>query len=787
MKRKFVAFATAAICMAGSVNYTALAASSFADINDVPWSGAAQYINEAASLGLMAGYTENGQKLCKAKNNVTYCEAVQLMYSIMCSNDTNQKVSSSVVSKWKSSMESANIPTWAYECVAYSLENSILSANDIKIFVTSGNQNNARREDVAVIFGKALSKLYKVNANASLTYNDKNSVSSTSVPYLELLNRLELMVGDSGNNFNPKSYINRAEMAVLSSKAFNKLKSNTPTPTVEQYTGTVEDIKTSGSEKVLTVNVSGTSKTVTVTSSTAVVKDNADSSADEINEGDTVVVVVSNNAATFVSIIYSSNSSSKLSGTISSVSTRRISIKNDSRTTSYSFESRYENTVVKLDGSSSDVDELIDAIKDGDTISAKITLDSDGYVSRIDATTEDGQLSGTLTTLTSSKLELKYDSKEYSYNMPDDTDDVNVTIDGSSSTYSKLKSKYSSTTYTVKITLDSDNEVSKIVATSKSSTSTTSGDLYSISKSSIKIVKSDDTKKTYSLDSDVTVTIDGSSSKLSTLISRVDDDKEYTVKLTISDDEVTKIAAELSDDSSSDTVKGTLKDLDEEEGAQLKVSGSSTYKWYLWASSGYEIKLNGSYSNIDKVLNKMDDETVTVTLTLNGADRITKLVATSSDEEDADELEGKITYLSSSKIKIKLDDGDTKSYYLADSVTVKVNGSTKSVSKLRDYIDEGTYYATLKLDSDDDVKTIYADEAKTTRTGTLKVLDDETIKVQVGSTVYSYTLASSVDVKVDGDEMDLDEFIDKYVLNTYEVTITRNSSNNVTKIVATKE
>ena len=61
MKKKFIALATAAMCMAGSVN-TAFA-SVFADINDVPWPGAAQYIDQAESMGLMAGYEENGKKL----------------------------------------------------------------------------------------------------------------------------------------------------------------------------------------------------------------------------------------------------------------------------------------------------------------------------------------------------------------------------------------------------------------------------------------------------------------------------------------------------------------------------------------------------------------------------------------------------------------------------------------------------------------------------------------------------------------------------------------------------
>lgn len=789
MKRKLVAIATATICMAGTVNFPALAASKFADINDVPWSGAAQYIDEAASLGLMAGYTENGKNLCKARNNVTYCEAVQLMYSIMSSNDSAQKVSSTVVSKWKSTMEGANIPQWAYDSIAYGLENSIISQNDIKLFVTSGNQNNARREDVAVIFGKALAKLYTVNSNAAITYNDKNNVSSTSVPYLELLNRLDLMVGDSSNNFNPKAYINRAEMAVLSTKAHNKLKGgSTPGTKTEQFTGAVKEVTTSGKDTVITVDVAGTAKTFTVTSSATVMKDNKAASASKIEEGDTVVVVVNNNVTTFVTVLFSSGSSesSKLSGTISSITTKKISIKNDSSTTSYSFEKRYENIVVKLDGSSSDVDELIKAYKDGDNLTAKVTLDSEGYVTRIDATTEENQLSGTLTSASSSKISIKYDGKTYSYNLPDDTDDVSVTINGSSSTYSKLKSNYSSNTYTVKITLDKDKEVSKIVATGKSSdSSSVSGELYSISKSSIKIVKSDDSKKTYDIDSDVTVTIDGSSSKLSTLISRVDSGKKYDVKLTI-DDEVTKIAATLSDGTTSGSVKGTLVDADEYDGIRIKTSGSSSSKWYLWATSGYEIKLNGSFSNIDKLLDKMADEKVTVTLTLNGAERVTKVTATSSDEEEDEELEGIITSLSSDEITIKLDSGKKKTYDLADNVTVKIDGSTKSLRTLRNKIedDDETYSATIKLNSDGDVKTIDAGESKGSRTGTLVSINDDKIVVKTDSATYSYDLASSVSVKVDGDSMDLDDFINSYILRTYEVTITRNSSNKVTKIVA---
>ena len=50
MKKNFIALAMAAVCFAGTASVPAFAASKFADINDVPWSGAEQYINQAADL-----------------------------------------------------------------------------------------------------------------------------------------------------------------------------------------------------------------------------------------------------------------------------------------------------------------------------------------------------------------------------------------------------------------------------------------------------------------------------------------------------------------------------------------------------------------------------------------------------------------------------------------------------------------------------------------------------------------------------------------------------------------
>ena len=414
MKKKIIALATAAMCMTGSIN--TVFASTFADINDVPWPEAAKYIDEAASLGLMAGYTENGKKLCKARNNVTYNEAMQLVYQIMCSYNSANKASASVISKWTSTMKNANIPSWAYECVAYGLENSILSSNDLKIFMSSSTeQRNATREDVGVIFGKALSKVYTVNQSAALKYNDKNAITASSVPYLELLNRLNLMVGDANNNFNPKANINRAEMAVLSTKTYKELKGtgsggNTGGPVVnEQIVGEVTKI----SDDSITVKTTAGEKTAKIDSKVSVMYEGDKGEVADINEGDSVVV--NNGTATFITAYSSGTSSNIKEGTITSISKTRITIENGSKKATYKFDDDYNDVTLKLDGKTSkDIDDLIELVKDGENIEAEITADKNGYVTKITAeTVEKKALEGTVTGLTSSKITIKEKPKGY--------------------------------------------------------------------------------------------------------------------------------------------------------------------------------------------------------------------------------------------------------------------------------------------------------------------------------------------------------------------------------------
>lgn len=795
MKKKIIALATAAMCMTGSIN--TVFASTFADINDVPWPEAAKYIDEAASLGLMAGYTENGKKLCKARNNVTYNEAMQLVYQIMCSYNSANKASASVISKWTSTMKNANIPSWAYECVAYGLENSILSSNDLKIFMLSSTeQRNATREDVGVIFGKALSKVYTVNQSAALKYNDKNAITASSVPYLELLNRLNLMVGDANNNFNPKANINRAEMAVLSTKTYKELKGtgsggNTGGPVVnEQIVGEVTKI----SDDSITVKTTAGEKTAKIDSKVSVMYEGDKGEVADINEGDSVIVVVNNGTATFITAYSSGTSSNIKEGTITSISKTRITIENGSKKATYKFDDDYNDVTLKLDGKTSkDIDDLIKLVKDGKNIEAEITADKNGYVTKITAeTVEKKALEGTVTGLTSSKITIKVDGKTYSYYLLDDTDDIEVKLDGKTVDFDDLKDEYDDDeTLKVELKLNSKKEVTEIKAEKGSSSTSASGKLTKLSTKSITIKPSSGSSKTYDIKSGVTVTIDGSSSSISKLKDRFDDDKEYTVKLTLSGGKVTKIAASLEDEDKESSTSGRVESIDED---RIKIKDSNgKYHTYTYSSKGCDFYVDGKIKGMSSVISSYGsgNKNVKAYITLNGADRAEKVkIETNDSSSDTEEDEGTLVSISSKEIKIKLSDGDKVTHKLAKSCKVTIDGKSSSVSKLEDKVDDDEEFEVkLTFDDDDKVSKIKASSAKESVSGNLLSIDEDKVKIGEKLSGGSYTgkvyyLAGSVTVIVDGDEMDLDEFIGKAPGRDYTVQLSRNSDGKVTKIVA---
>ena len=730
MKKSILAVAAAAAMAISSVGTVpAYAASVFADINNLPWAGAATYIEEAYNQGLMAGYVENGKRYCKAKNNVTYNEAVQLMYSIM-SSYKGTTVSSSVVSKWTNTMATNNIPSWAYNAVAYALENSILSTNDLRIFMANAStQNNARREDVAVIFGKALATVYSLSSNPTISYGDSSSVSTTSVPYLELLNRLNIMVGDSNNKFNPKAAINRAEMAVLVSKTYNTLKGNgTSTPTnpgqtgqIVQYSGTITS-KTSTTGGY-TISVSGKANGVSITytfttnSSTTVISSSSTTTVDKLKTGDSIVAVCNGSVATTILLTATGTDTTTAdtkTGTISGMTSSTISIKSGSTSKTYDIADT-SNVKVTIDGSSSTYSSLKSKFNGGTDYAVKLALNSNGAVTQIIAESDNSTSGKEVESITARKLTLT-NGKSYGY--VDDDDLVVKLVSGTSTKtlgdiddlIDEFDDMKSTQKMTVVLTLDSHGDIEKVVATisSKSSSSSSGKTIDSVDRDKyyIKIGSDkyyfpddDDDVKTMKFDGDTYERID---KFLKALENALDDDETLKADITMDDKDkyIYKITVTIG--SSSSDASGTLKSIDTDE-REIKI-GSKTYDYTK--STDFSITDgNDEIDNDDDLYDaiKKDDKTIEIELTIKNKE-VTKVEGyVKSVKAEIDKFEYNKT---ATKCYLVLDTSSNAKYYFTSKT--KFSGDcddTKDIDEAFNDDDEDVT-VTLTLDKDGKITNI---------------------------------------------------------------------------------
>ena len=148
MKRKLTLFLSAVMAVS-SLPMTAYAAN-FKDINEVAWAVSA--INGAADKGLISGYEDN---TVRAKNNVTYPEAMQMLYNALVKSGKVRAIDAVTAYKYVPTLTTYKVPSWSQMAVAYGLENGIIDMQDMVSKFALGNKY-ATREDVAEMFGKAL-------------------------------------------------------------------------------------------------------------------------------------------------------------------------------------------------------------------------------------------------------------------------------------------------------------------------------------------------------------------------------------------------------------------------------------------------------------------------------------------------------------------------------------------------------------------------------------------------------------------------------------------------------
>ena len=696
--KQILTLATTASLLMGSISVPAYAATTFVDINTVTWSGFKPFLNQAAELGLMSGYEENGRRYCKPRNNVTYCEAVQLMYSIMKAY-TKQDVNDATVTKWKPVISAYNIPTWAYKATAYGLENSILTTAELNKL--QGGTKAANREDVGVIFGKAMDtvKGYDVKSGATLGYADKDAISATAVPYLELLYRVNLMVGDSDNKFNPKKNITRAEMAVLSVKSYNKLVENKGTETNRKTaTGTVTDCKTMQNGDIfLTMTASGSSLSLFGVKGKVTAKYNGQTIAlSDIKTGDTVKVTYEGQYMSSITVTYSKNGikqTTEKKYELKDITDSKITVKDGSTEKKFYLDDDVE---IRLDGKKSTVSKLSRALEDT-SYDVTLTLDKDEYVLKVVAVVNaNNPTDGTVTDVEDDEITIKSGKKEYTYTL---ASDVEVTYNGNTMKFSKFQRNYDDSNFVVSLKLDKNNRVSEIKITSMEDDY--NGTLTFLNSKRIEFTAGSKTYQ-YNLSDDVTVRIDGKKSSVSALRESYRDGKAYTVSVdTNRDDEVTELLA-VSKFSSNN--KGKLSKINKRE--LTIVAKEKDYTYGL--ADDVDVTINGKNRDVSDLIDSYKDYSFNVTLGFDKNGDVCEITAEMADAKEGylrDLVEDKRTItVTAAGLNIKMD--------LASSVTVKLGGESISLTKLNSELDyaygDSQIYVELGYNGSGEVKTITA-------------------------------------------------------------------------------
>lgn len=696
--KQILTLATTASLLMGSISVPAYAATTFVDINTVTWSGFKPFLNQAAELGLMSGYEENGKRYCKPRNNVTYCEAVQLMYSIMKAY-TKQDVNDATVTKWKPVISAYNIPTWAYKATAYGLENSILTTAELNKL--QGGTKAANREDVGVIFGKAMDtvKGYDVKSGATLGYADKDAISATAVPYLELLYRVNLMVGDSDNKFNPKKNITRAEMAVLSVKSYNKLVENKGTETNRKTaTGTVTDCKTMQNGDIfLTMTASGFSLSLFGVKGKVTAKYNGQTIAlSDIKTGDTVKVTYEGQYMSSITVTYSKNGikqTTEKKYELKDITDSKITVKDGSTEKKFYLDDDVE---IRLDGKKSTVSKLSRALEDT-SYDVTLTLDKDEYVLKVVAVVNaNNPTDGTVTDVEDDEITIKSGKKEYTYTL---ASDVEVTYNGNTMKFSKFQRNYDDSNFVVSLKLDKNNRVSEIKIISMEDDY--NGTLTFLNSKRIEFTAGSKTYQ-YNLSDDVTVRIDGKKSSVSALRESYRDGKAYTVSVdTNRDDEVTELLA-VSKFSSNN--KGKLSKINKRE--LTIVAKEKDYTYGL--ADDVDVTINGKNRDVSDLIDSYKDYSFNVTLGFDKNGDVCEITAEMADAKEGylrDLVEDKRTItVTAAGLNIKMD--------LASSVTVRLGGESISLTKLNSELDyaygDSQIYVELGYNGSGEVKTITA-------------------------------------------------------------------------------
>ncbi|HIW47827.1 MAG TPA: S-layer homology domain-containing protein [Firmicutes bacterium] len=759
MKRQLAILLSAAMVLGSSV--TAMAADvTFRDLNDVPWEGAKNYILQAAQLDLMVGEISEDQTTYRfrAKDHVTYCEAVQLAYNILISQG-EATVSDATTIKWRSAMSGYQIPAWAYEAVAYGLEHGIVTLDDLSGFMTEDGQSRAAtREDVAIIFGRALNKGESLSSSTNTGFNDNGSISSAARPYVAYLEKKEILVGDDENNFNPKNLINRAEMAVLSTKTYSAISGESLQLESETVIGTVTRVSHEGVVYRLTIAPASTSAvTLTVVDGTPT----KNGTLSEIAAGDNVTVEYLDGTALNLTVNDSPSLSQNgaVGGTLNNITMDRVVLNlQEGGSKIYELSPSAE---LFLNGELSSVSAIRSVLENGVEVDVTVGL-SNGTAIRVEAQGEEDVVMGTITDLDEDEVTIRRNNgNERTYDLDRY---VQVRMEGDTYNMKRLLDRFGDVELSVTAYLDDDNYVERMEVEASKAGGTVRGYVKSISEERI-VVEVDGDNESYRLSKEPYVSYEGTDMTLSRLETKFESGTAMTVRLYLdSNKRVTRIIATIEDD----TV-GTIEKLDDNY-ITIQTDAGVEQKYLLDEDVVVELK-DGSNQDLDYLQAVYETGETEVELQLNNSNVVIRIMA-DLDEDKYNVANGTIERMGEDSLRI-----DGKTIYTNGRTVVTIDGEDADIDQLKQRFDDGEEFGAVAAYSDNVATTIRATlEGSSGRVTDMK-RGQITVKTDSGATK-TYSLADDEDlvIRIDGrsSKYTFMEFYSQWYTNkiNYDVELT---------------
>lgn len=566
MKKYAVTALAAAVCLTVSATgYGAV----FSDVgSSLKW--AESYINSVYESGLMVGdYNDYGARIFRGNENITYSEAAQLVYSMTVKSGFATDVTELGIDRYSMEMANEGIDEWAKKPVAFCMEKGIISSYELTKFKENGQNVKISREDMCVMFGKALALSYSVSSGTSLSFNDTWNISAAAKPYVELLNKLGIISGDENNNFNPKVNITRAETAVIASKTYEVMKQKIVTNPESGYTqtsGTVVSVYESNGTYVLRLTTSDGVAGFVLTDATPVYN-NASSNVGPSGLGLGDSVTVYSSGASIARVVITKDivtdpgnvnmpqftNQIKDKGELISAGEYKIGLIDKRGDKVYYTVAR--DAKITLNGRDATLRQLSDRVKGDAYVEVTVELNSSTQEAEVVTAVEQKYTSdteGKIRNINKRSISIESGSKSYSYDM---ADSVSVKYNGSSSSLSALVSAFDDLTGSkyidVELTLNSDDEVTKIVAESSTydpdaDDKEYSGSISDLDKDEIKVGS-----KRYKLSSSVRVDIvvgDDDIDDIDDLVELYEGgDAEIKVDVTVKNGEATRIEGYVSE------------------------------------------------------------------------------------------------------------------------------------------------------------------------------------------------------------------------------------------------